>query len=118
MGPSPAVASVSGLVVALAALVLGLNRLGLPWLWTWPAAINPLTFLVYAWDKRRAGRGLRRVPEAVLLILAFIGGTPGAALAMAILHHKTRKRSFLLAFAGVVVVQAAVLYATWRYWSV
>ena len=78
------------------------------WAWAWLAAINGPTFAAYAWDKRRAGLGLRRVPEAVLLGLALVGGSPGAALAMLAFHHKTRKLSFLLPFAAIVALQVAL----------
>jgi uncharacterized membrane protein YsdA (DUF1294 family) len=47
----------------------------------------------------------------VLLGLALAGGSPGAALAMAALRHKTSKRPFLLTFVGVVVVQVALVIA-------
>ena len=82
--------------------------------WAWLAAMNAAAVLVYAWDKHRALRDLRRVPEAVLLGLALLGGSPGAIVAMAALRHKTRKIGFLLPFAAVLVVQ--VVGVAWWLW--
>lgn len=96
------------LVASTAGVVALLRRYGWGWAWAWLAAINGPTFAAYAWDKRRAGRGLRRVPEAVLLGLALIGGSPGAALAMATLRHKTRKLGFLLPFAAILAFQVGL----------
>src|SRR5207248_2071724 len=94
---------------ALVAGTYGLIALGLPIIGAYLLAINLLAFAAYAFDKRRAGAGGRRVPEAVLLGLAYVGGTPGAGLAMFTLRHKTRKLSFLIPFLGAILVQAAGL---------
>lgn len=114
-GLAPAMAAGLAAAVALAAATFGLGyyRHWSP-IWAWLAAINPATFLAYALDKSRAsGRG-RRIPERVLLGLALIGGTPGAAIAMFVLRHKTRKLSFLVPFALIVALQAAGL--AWWVW--
>ena len=74
--------------------------------------LSLLTFLAFAWDKRRAGSGARRLSEANLLWLCVLGGAPGAWLAMRRLRHKTRKQRFvwlvptlaLLQLAGVVAL--------------
>ncbi len=108
-GLSPARAAGAGLAVGLLVATLGLHRAGLGWLGAWLVGINVATWLAYAFDKRRAGLGGRRVPEAVLLGLALIGGSPAAMVAMVALHHKTRKRAFLIPFAAVLLVQATAL---------
>lgn len=58
------------------------------------AAVNGWTFLRFWQDKRRACTGERRIPEADLLGLAMIGGSPGALLARRVFRHKTRKEPF------------------------
>jgi uncharacterized membrane protein YsdA (DUF1294 family)/cold shock CspA family protein len=113
-GLPPDWAGALGAAVVLAVLVLG-GRLLLRWTWpsAWLVAINLVTFAAFAWDKRQAVMGERRVPEVVLLALSLVGGTPGALLAMAILRHKTHKGSFQMAFGGVVALQIAALSGWW-----
>lgn len=53
-----------------------------------------LAFLAFRSDKRRAERNQWRVTEASLLMLAFLGGWPGAKLAQRLYRHKTRKEPF------------------------
>jgi uncharacterized membrane protein YsdA (DUF1294 family) len=102
-----------GLAIA-AAIALGLG-LHLDALVSWLIGINVVTFLTYGYDKRIAGSHRTRVPEKVLLLLAFIGGTIGALLGMYLFHHKTAKASFQHKFWLVVLAQiaVAVLYFVW-----
>lgn len=76
-------------------------------------AVNLLTFLLYALDKRAARRGGWRVPEATLLLLGFLGGTPAALLAQQVLRHKNRKRRFQWRFWGLTLLQGA-LWISWK----
>ena len=59
-------------------------------------AINLLTFLLYGLDKYKAIRREWRIPERVLLLMAFLGGAFGALSAMRIFRHKTKKGRFKL----------------------
>jgi uncharacterized membrane protein YsdA (DUF1294 family) len=59
-------------------------------------------------DKRAARLGRRRTPERTLHLLELIGGWPGALLAMTVFHHKTRKASYFLVTASIVVAWIAV----------
>ncbi len=52
------------------------------------AAINAATVWRFYDDKQRAITGMRRISEADLLGLAFVGGTPGAYLARHLFRHK------------------------------
>ena len=72
--------------------------------------VNGLTLLAFAWDKLRAGRRKRRIPERRLLWLAVLGGSPAAVLGRWIFRHKTRKRGFTLLLFTILGVQAALLY--------
>lgn len=77
------------------------------------AALSLLTFLVYAWDKLQAKRDARRVPELRLHALSLLGGFAGAALAMALVRHKTQKLVF-----QVVITLAVLLHgAFWIWWA-
>lgn len=67
-----------------------------PVLGVWLFALNLLTYIAFAVDKRRATIGLwnSRIPERSLLTLAALGGSAGAVLAQQRLRHKTRKQPF------------------------
>lgn len=56
--------------------------------------INILTFFIYALDKRKAIKNKRRISERSLFIMAILGGSLGAVLAMYTVRHKTKKWYF------------------------
>ena len=72
-------------------------------------AVNLWTMLRFWQDKQRAIAGTRRIPEADLLGLAFIGGTPAAFLARNLFRHKTRKQPFSTNLFLIAVIQAGAL---------
>ncbi len=84
----------------------------LDWLQSWLLSLSTVTFVTYGYDKMIAGRGVTRVPERILLGLAFAGGTIGAVLGMRLFHHKTSKESFLERFWLIIAVQI-MLIAGW-----
>lgn len=81
----------------------------------WPAlfaflfAINGWTMICFWLDKRRAMAGERRIPEADLLGLAVIGGSPGALIARRMFRHKTRKQPFSDRLFWIAAIQAGVV---------
>ncbi len=75
------------------------------------AVASVVSFAAYGLDKRRAAAGGRRVPERTLLLLAFLGGWPGAILAMRQFRHKTRKVPFRIAFWVAVVLHVVLVGA-------
>ena len=77
--------------------------------------INAMTFAVFAADKRAAERRTWRVPEARLLGLALIGGTPLALVAQQVLRHKTRKEPFRTQLLLIAALQALLLGAALVY---
>jgi uncharacterized membrane protein YsdA (DUF1294 family) len=89
------------------------DRVGAMLIWPLVAfglsAVNIATFALFAFDKRQARIGGRRIPERTLLIMAAIGGSPGALAAQQILRHKTRKQPFGARLATIVGVQAVGL---------
>ncbi|MCU0867149.1 MAG: DUF1294 domain-containing protein [Planctomycetes bacterium] len=63
-------------------------------LWGLVLVVNVATALVFGFDKWRARRNGRRVPERKLLWLVFATGWIGAWAAMALFRHKTVKQPF------------------------
>ncbi len=81
-------------------------------------AVNLLTFITYGIDKYKARHNHWRVREASLLLLAALGGSIGALLAMKVFRHKTQHKKFRFGVPAILLVQlviAAFLY--YRYTS-
>jgi len=74
----------------------------------WVLLVNLWTILRFWQDKRRAIAGARRIPEADLLGLALIGGSPGAFAARRLFRHKTRKQPFTARLWLIAMVQLAI----------
>ncbi len=70
--------------------------------------INVLTFIIYGLDKLKAKRGDWRIPEATLLLLAVIGGSVGAKLAMELFHHKTLHKKFKYGIPAIIIIQVVI----------
>ena len=75
----------------------------------WLGAMSALAFLLFGWDKLMAKLHRRRIPEAALLGCALMGGSAGAALGMAVFHHKTRKPLFRRLVPLGLLLHAALL---------
>jgi uncharacterized membrane protein YsdA (DUF1294 family) len=58
------------------------------------AGMSLVTFLAFAWDKSRARRVQRRVPERTLHLFELLGGWPGALAGQSWLRHKSEKLSY------------------------
>lgn len=84
--------------------------------------VNLLTFLAYGLDKWKAVRNgrksggktrhnnrlSRRIPEASLLLLAVLGGSPAALLAMYLFRHKTLHKKFRYGVPAILLLQLIV----------
>ena len=70
--------------------------------------INVLEFILMGIDKLLSIKKLYRIPEIVLLIVPFIGGSIGGILGMYIFKHKTKKIKFKLLFIMSLIVN--ILY--------
>lgn len=68
------------------------------------AGVSAISFAAYAWDKRRAGHGGRRIPEATLHFYDLCGGWPGGIVAQQVLRHKRRKASFMATTAAILFI--------------
>ena len=72
--------------------------------------LNLVAFILIGYDKFLAKNHKSRISEKTLLTFGFIGGTIGSGLAMLIFRHKTAKRSYLLKFWSIVVIQILIFY--------
>ena len=76
-------------------------------------AASLTAFVLYRADKTAAANDRHRTPEDTLLVIALIGGWPGALVAQAPLRHQSRKASFQAMFWATVVLNCAVLGWFW-----
>jgi uncharacterized membrane protein YsdA (DUF1294 family) len=81
----------------------------------WILVLSLVTFAIFGWDKRQAGRDGRRISESTLLVLSTVGGWPGALWGSHLFRHKTQKQPFRLwLYLGImlhVVCVALIAYA-------
>jgi len=77
--------------------------------------INILVFIFAGYDKSQARKNNRRVPEKTLFLMALTGGSPGLLTAMLLFKHKTSKTSFIVKFAVILVIQAALIFTFLNY---
>ncbi len=77
--------------------------------------INLLTFVTYGIDKYKARHKHWRVREASLLLLAVLGGSPAALLAMHLFRHKTQHNKFRYGVPGILIVQVLLVVLAYKY---
>jgi uncharacterized membrane protein YsdA (DUF1294 family) len=71
--------------------------------------LNIVAFACIDIDKRRARRGRNRIPEAVILLIAAIGGTIGTYLGCILFRHKVHKRGFTMALHLILTLQVLIV---------
>jgi uncharacterized membrane protein YsdA (DUF1294 family) len=71
-------------------------------------SINVITFFVYGIDKLRAKKGMWRIPESTLLLLAIVGGSIGAWCGVKTWHHKTMHKKFRYGIPFIMAVQTGL----------
>ena len=110
-------------LIAAGVIVAGAVALSYYYSLPWPAAIgllggiNLATVALYGYDKAVAGGRSLRVPEKVLHLLAFAGGSPAALLSQTLFRHKTVKPSFRRTFWLIVGLQTVLLGAAVWWWA-
>ena len=77
----------------------------------WLVLSGGLAFLLFGFDKWRAGRGGQRVAESTLWWVSALGGWPGGLLGIIVFRHKSAKWSFLLMFAAAFLVWGTLVGA-------
>jgi uncharacterized membrane protein YsdA (DUF1294 family) len=98
-------------LVIVAAALAGALALSLPLVLGYLAGVSVATMVLYGYDKAIAGGTRMRVPERVLHLLAFAGGSPAALLSQTLFRHKTVKPEFRRVFWGIVALQVALIAA-------
>ncbi|WP_130860118.1 DUF1294 domain-containing protein [Gracilibacillus phocaeensis] len=73
------------------------------------ALINYIAFIMMKRDKRKAEKQKWRTPEAHLWLVALIGGSFGATLAMFQFRHKTRHLLFRFGLPLLTIVQIGLI---------
>jgi len=76
----------------------------------WIGVLSLLAFILMGYDKGRAKAGRRRVPERTLLLVAALGGAPGALLGMYLFRHKTRHPRFQYGLPLLLLAQAGLFF--------
>ena len=71
-------------------------------------AVNIATFFLYGIDKYKAKKGRWRISEAILLLMAVIGGSIGAWAGMRLWHHKTMHKKFKYGIPVIIILQVAI----------
>ena len=71
-------------------------------------AVNIATFFLYGIDKYKARKGRWRISEAILLLMAVIGGSIGAWAGMRLWHHKTMHKKFKYGIPIIIILQVAL----------
>lgn len=77
--------------------------------------INLLTFVTYGIDKYKARHKHWRVCEASLLLLAVLGGSPAALLAMHLFRHKTQHNKFRYGVPAILIAQVLLVVFVYKY---
>ena len=71
-------------------------------------AVNLVSFALYGLDKLKAKKGLWRIRESTLLLVAALGGSVGALLGMEVFRHKTKHWSFKLLVPLFLILHIAL----------
>ena len=74
------------------------------------AVISLISTIVTIYDKKIAGTGKRRVPEATLLMWSALGGSVAMYITMHIIRHKSQHKKFMIGIPLIMILQAAAIY--------
>ncbi|WP_228444897.1 DUF1294 domain-containing protein [Chryseobacterium echinoideorum] len=77
------------------------------------SVISIISFGLFGFDKMKAVKRQRRIPESTLLTMTLLGGTIGTILGMILFRHKISKKSFIFKTGFIIVLQivAVLLYS-------
>jgi|SRR3990167_1588813 len=81
---------------------------------TYIIAINIIAFFFFGLDKLKSQLHSRRVSEKGLWFVALIGGSAGALLGMHFFRHKTKKTSFQIRLALILLLQIVIILSLFK----
>ncbi len=70
--------------------------------------INIKAYVLFSVDKFNSERYMKRIPEKQLFKYMWLGGAPGAGLAMLIMRHKTKHMNFVITAFALIFMQLMV----------
>lgn len=81
------------------------------WLTAYFLLISLIAITATLLDKYRARRHKWRIPEATLLLLSALGGSAAMLITMRLIHHKIRKKKFMIGIPVILILQLAAAAA-------
>ena len=72
--------------------------------------VSLISVIITVFDKKIAGTGKRRIPEATLLLWSALGGSVAMYLTMHAIRHKTQHKKFMIGIPLIMVLQAVAIY--------
>ena len=81
----------------------------------WLLIVNLAAFVMMGLDKRKARKGLWRIPEKTLFLPVLLGGGLGGVLGMKTFRHKTKHWYFRYGFPLLLLLQLAL--GLWLLWA-
>ncbi len=72
--------------------------------------INLFGFFIMWLDKRKAKRGVWRIPEKTLFIITGLGGGIGTIAGMYVFRHKTQKLGFVIGFPFITILEIITMF--------
>lgn len=81
----------------------------------WILIMSVLAVILTVSDKRAARLHRRRVPEATLLWVGFLGGAAAMLFTMRRIRHKTRKAKFMVSLPMMIVMHILAALLLWLY---
>lgn len=77
--------------------------------------INIVSIILTVGDKLKAKRGSFRIPEKVLFMFSFLGGSVGMYITMRAIRHKTKHKKFMIGLPIIILVQIVFIFFIYRY---
>ncbi len=74
---------------------------------------NIVGFLIMGEDKRRAIKGMWRIPEKTLFLCSLVGGSIGTWAGMYTFHHKTKHWYFVIGMPAILILHLVIACRMW-----